>query len=178
MTKIKPRQSCMFRRRSQAADKLGRKRMWPSLEHPGSASQDDDGDDTDFSAPRKSRLGAPQLQAQLSRQTDRTRLRRLKNTLLSRGAWQQVTRIEELCHTHLSHKWLYHLDACAGSVLTPNEYITNVQNRLGNRNSEWVVGSVDAAVPSKTNSWNMQKPAAQPKPRGSTTRVFTLWFAA
>ena len=28
-----------------------------------------------------------------------------------------------------------HLNACAGSVLTPHDYITNVQKRLGNR--EW-----------------------------------------
>ena len=70
----------------------------------------------DFPAPRKSRLSAPQLQVQLSRLTDRTRLRRLKSTLLSKGAWQQVTRVDDLCHTHVSHKWLYHLDACAGSV--------------------------------------------------------------
>ena len=33
----------------------------------------------------------------------------------------------------VSHKWLYHLEACAGSVLTPHDYITNVQKRLGNR---------------------------------------------
>ena len=104
-----------------------------SLEHPGSASQDADSDDMDFSAPRKSRLSAPQLQAQLSRLADRTRLRRLKDTLLSKGAWQQVTRIEDLCHAHVSHKWLYHLDACAGSILTPPDYITNVLKRLGNR---------------------------------------------
>ena len=38
-----------------------------SLEHPGSASQEEDSDGMDFSAPRKSRLCAPQLQAQLSR---------------------------------------------------------------------------------------------------------------
>ena len=51
------------------------------LEHPSSASQYDDGDDMDFSLnPRKRRLSAPQLQAQLSRLSDRTRLRRLKNT--------------------------------------------------------------------------------------------------
>ena len=56
-----------------------------SLGHPGSASQDDDSDDMDFSVPRKSRLSAPQLQAQLSRLTDRTCLRRLKDTLLSKG---------------------------------------------------------------------------------------------
>ena len=47
--------------------------------------------------------------------------------LLPKGAWQQVTRIEDLCHAQVSHKWLYHLDACAGSVLTPHDYITNVQ---------------------------------------------------
>ena len=35
------------------------------LEHPNSASQDEDSEDMDFS--RKSRLSAPQLQAQLSR---------------------------------------------------------------------------------------------------------------
>ena len=64
------------------------------------------------------KMCAPQLQAQLSRLTDRTRLRRMTNTLLS-------------SHTHVSHKWLYHLDACAGSVLTPHDYITNVQKRLG-----------------------------------------------
>ena len=33
----------------------------------------------------------------------------------------------------VSHGWLLHLDACAGSVLTPHDYITNVQKRLGNR---------------------------------------------
>ena len=76
-----------------------------SLEHRRSTSQDEDSDDTDFSAP-KSRLSAPQLQAQLSRLTDRSRLRRLGDTLLSKGAWQQVTRIEDLCHTQVFHKWL------------------------------------------------------------------------
>ena len=74
----------------------------PCLEHPGSASQDDDSDDMDFSASRKSRLSGPQLQAQLSRLTDRFRLRRLKDTLFSKGAWQQVTRIEDLRHAQVS----------------------------------------------------------------------------
>ena len=62
-----------------------------------------------------------------------TRLRRLKYTLHPKGAWQQMARTEDSCHTNVSHKWLYHLDACAGSVLTPHDYITNVQKRLGNR---------------------------------------------
>ena len=104
------------------------------IEHSGSASQDDD--DSDFecvSAHRKSPLIGPELQAQLSRLSDRTRLRRLKTAHYSKGAWQQVTRIEDLCHTHVSHTWLYHLDACAGSVLAPLDKITNVQKRLRNR---------------------------------------------
>ena len=46
----------------------------------------------------------------------------------------QVTRIQDLSHPQVSHKWLYHQRiACAGSVLTPNDYIANVQKRLGNR---------------------------------------------
>ena len=43
-----------------------------------------------------------------------------------------MARIEDLCHTHVTHKWLYHLEACAGSAFTPHDYITNVQKRLGN----------------------------------------------
>ena len=99
--------------------------MASAVEHPNSASQDEDSEDM---APRKSRLSAPKLQAQLSRLTDRIRLRRLKSTLR-----QRMTRIEDLCHTHVSHKSLYHLDACVGSVRAPHDYITNVQKRLGNR---------------------------------------------
>ena len=99
-----------------------------SLGPHSSAFHGGDSDDMDFSAPRKGRLSGPQLQVQLSRLTDRTRLR-----LLSKGAWQQVTGIEDLCHAQVSRRWLFHLDACAGSVLAPHDYITNVQKRLGNR---------------------------------------------
>ena len=82
------------------------------VEQSGSASRDDDDDsELTFAPHRKSRLSAPLLQAQLSRLSDRTRLRRLKDTLHSQGAWQQVVRIEDLCHTHVSHKRLYHSDA-------------------------------------------------------------------
>ena len=44
-----------------------------------------------------------------------------------------MARIEEWCHTHVCHKWLYHLDACAGSVLALHDFVINVQKRLGNR---------------------------------------------
>ena len=145
------------------------------LEHPSSASQDDDSDGMDFSAPRKSRLSAPQLQAQLSRLSDRTRFRRLKNTLLSKGAWQQVTRIEDLCHTHVSHKWLHHLDSSAGSVLTPQDYITNGQKRLGDRawTHSWNTESHTRTPPMRSRrlGWrNSQTQALQPNPEGSQQR--------
>ena len=109
-----------------------------SLEHPSSASQEEDSDDMDFSTPRKSRQCGPQLQAQLSRLTDRSRLRRLKDTLVSKSVWQQVTWIEDLCHAQVSHKWLCQLGACAGSVLTPHDFFANAQKRLGSR--VWVGG--------------------------------------
>ena len=58
--------------------------------------------------------------------------KRLKSRRVSKRAWQQVTRIGELCHTHVSYKWLYHLDASVESVLTPHDHTTIVQQRLGN----------------------------------------------
>ena len=141
MTMTKPQQSCTFRKLLRQQTKRGSKQFdghngpvvtnstVSELEHPSSASEDD----MDFSsAPRKSRLSAPQLQAQLSRLSDRTRLRRQKSALLSKDALQ-ITRIEDLCRRQVSHKRLYHLDACAGSVLTPHDCITNVQKRLGNQ---------------------------------------------
>ena len=43
-------------------------------------------------------------------------------------------RESKTCATRRSPtKWLYHMDACAGSVLAPHDHITNVQKRLGNR---------------------------------------------
>ena len=120
--------------RSNNAGVTNTKHLVTRTFEPCSAFQDVDDDSELTSAiPRKSRLRAPQLQAQLSWLSDRTRLRRLMHTLCSGAAWQQVTRIEDLCHTHVSHKWLYHLDPWAGSVLTPHDYVTNVQKRLGNR---------------------------------------------
>ena len=131
--RTKQLQSCLIKKQLRQEAKRGRKRSNASrsrafqaptiaaFELPTSSSQDDDSDDMDFSSPRKSRFNTPQLQAQLSRLAGRTRLRRLKDTLHSKGAREQVTRIEDLCHTHVSHKWLYHLDACAGRVLTPQD---------------------------------------------------------
>ena len=74
---------------------------------------------------RGARLGAPQLQAQLSLLTEEDQQ--------TKGAWQQVVRVEDLCDTHVSHKWSFHLDACAGSVLAPHDFAAHVQRRLGKR---------------------------------------------
>ena len=88
--------------------------------------------------------------------TDRTRLRRLKSAL-SKGASQQVSRIEDLRHTHVSHKWLHHLDACTcGKDLETGR--------------EQDLASAACTAPSWTHSLNTEKPAAPPKPRGDTTR--------
>ena len=75
---------------------------------------------------------ADSVRPSFSRLTDRTLFRRLKNTLFSEGAWQQVTGIEDLCHTQGSHKWLCHLDACAGSVLTPHDFVSRPAATLTN----------------------------------------------
>ena len=40
---------------------------------------------------------------------------------------------EDLCHTHVSHKWLSHWDASAGSVQAPHDSVINAHERLGNR---------------------------------------------
>ena len=41
--------------------------------------------------------------------------------------------IEDVCHTHVSHELLYHLDTCAGSVQASRGSVINVQKRLGDR---------------------------------------------
>ena len=86
------------------------------LEHPSSASQDDDSDDVECSSThRKSRLSAPQLQEQLSRLSDRTRLWRLKNTHEDRRLVPQ--------------------DACAGSVLPPHDNIPSLSTNRSHTNA-------------------------------------------
>ena len=132
------------------------------LEHSSSASQDEDSDDMDFSAPRKSRLSAPQLQAQFSWLTDWTRLGRLKNTLLSKGAWQQVTRIEDLCHTHVSHKWLYHFAAC-GKCPDAARLHHQRAEKTWEQGVDRILADNDCVAPFWTHSWSVERPAAPPK---------------
>ena len=71
------------------------------------------------------------VQRQLARWKDITRLRSLRETLRAQGAWEQLQRLEELRDKGVSHSWLWHLDSRTGSVLSEEDYIINVQRRLG-----------------------------------------------
>ena len=58
-----------------------------------------------------------------------------------------------------------------GSVLSPNDYITNVQKETWKQRGQDSASAVCAA-PSWTHSWNMARLAAPPKLRGDTARLF------
>ena len=62
----------------------------PHVEQSGPSSQHGDEDtEPTFASHRKNRFSGPQIQAQLFRLSDRTRLRRLKKTLHTQNAGQQ-----------------------------------------------------------------------------------------
>ena len=69
-----------------------------------------------------------------------------------------------MCHTHVSRKWFYHMDACAGSVLTPHDIVVNVQNRSRNR-SFTGEGVVCVALFWDSQLERGETCAALPKPR-------------
>ena len=127
-TMSKQRRSCMFTRQHRQQTKPGCKL---SRDNRDQAPQTRQLHPWNIPAPplkRKTaaspRPGRAVSVGRSSKRTDRTRLRRPKDTLLSKGVWQQVTRIEDLSYAQVSH----YLDACAA-----HNYIINVQKRLGNR---------------------------------------------
>ena len=65
---------------------------------------------------------------------------------------------------------------CAGSVLTPHDYITNVQKRLGNR--LWEGDGQCRCCGYFLDPQLEHAETCSTSARGSTTRVFTPWFAA
>ena len=79
------------------------------------------------------RLTVPHVQRELTRIQDCTKLRALEATLTSQGNWPQLERLRELRHPEVSHSWLSHLDSSSGAVMTPADYVINVQKRLGAR---------------------------------------------
>ena len=78
-------------------------------------------------------------------------MRRRKDTLLAKGAWQHAARILDLCNTHVSHKWLFHLDTFSERVLALHDVVVNVQ----------AIGATQADVvgvkQSWARSWNSEK---------------------
>ena len=120
---------------------------------------------------RKSRLSAPQLQAQLSLLCDRTRLRRKKHALHTKGAWQQVTRIQDLCHTHVL-QWLYRCETCGCGQCPHTPQLHHQRAKEIRLRGLWLVNAVHVG-----HTWSLNlstlKPAAPLKPPEVTTLAFT-----
>jgi len=91
----------------------------------------DPGDDGLDATPDGRTLTPGNLQKELCRLLDCTNLRHLETTLRSQGNWPQLARLNELRHPEVSHSWLWHLDRATGSVLSEEDYVLNVQKRVG-----------------------------------------------
>ena len=102
---------------------------------PTRSNEDENEDDGSRAASRRP-LTAQHLQRELAKLGDRTRLRSLEATLRRQCDWGQLEELRDLRHKHTSHKWIHHLDARRGSVLSQADYIINVQRRLGARIQE------------------------------------------
>ena len=81
-----------------------------------------------------------------------------------------MTRIGDLCHTHVFHKWLYHLDACAGIALAPHDNITKVQKNSATGPS-WALVNAVYVDHSWTLNSSMVKLTASLKPPKDRTLV-------
>jgi len=93
----------------------------------------DPGDDALDASPDGRVVTPGNLQKELCRLLDCTRLRALEKTLHDQSNWPQLTRLKELRHPGVSHAWLWHLDHTTGSVLSEEDYVLNIQKRLGAR---------------------------------------------
>ncbi len=77
------------------------------------------------------RLTVPHVQKELARLQDCTRLRALEAALRQQCNWPQLEALRDLRHKKVSHRWLWHMDSCRGSVLATCDYVADVQRRLG-----------------------------------------------
>ena len=178
MTKTEPRPSCMFRKRPMQQRKRGSKL---SMGITGAASQTRQCQTSNTPAPlletktlstRKSRLGAPQLQAQLSRLTDRTRHRRLKNTQSSPKELGSRLRGSKTCTTRISPTrgsttWTREREVSWRGKTTSPTCRKDLETRRGKD-----MACAICVAPSWTHSWNMENPAALAKPHEDTTHAF------
>ena len=144
------------------------------LEHPSSATQDDGSDDLDFSpAPRKSRLSAPQLQAQLSTVVSWGSTQAPEeHTLLQGSLTASYEDRRPVPHACLSQKALPLRRMCGKCPDAARPQSPTCRKDLATgRGQAWV--SADCVVPSWTHNWNTEKPAAPPKPPEDTLLAFT-----
>ena len=100
--------------------------------NPVHLSSTDDGGSADADNSDR-RLTVAHVQKELCKIQDCTRLRALESTLTRQGNWPQLDRLRELRHPEVSHRWLWHLDTCDGSVMNQTDYTANIQKRLGAR---------------------------------------------
>ena len=127
--------------------------------------KDADGEQITNASARRRRLNALQLKTQVSRLSDRTKLRRLKHSLQAKRKWQQVVWIEDLCNTHVSHKWLWtHVREVSWRRTT---LWSMFKTRQGNRSSTGESGSRLCGT-FWIRRWNMERLAALSKPCEAT----------
>ena len=91
----------------------------------------DPGEEAMEASPEGRQVTPGNLQRELCRLVDCTKLRHLEDTLTAQCNWPQLARLRELRHPDVSHTWLWHLDHTSGSVLSEEDYVLNVQKRLG-----------------------------------------------
>eukprot|EP00973_Karenia_brevis_P083203 11537709-Karenia_brevis.AAC.1 len=77
------------------------------------------------------RLATPHVQRELSMLLDRTLMRQLLADLEAQGQWPQIRRIKGLMNRNTSHDWLWKVNHAEGSVLAQEDFIINLQKRLG-----------------------------------------------
>eukprot|EP00973_Karenia_brevis_P090516 12402961-Karenia_brevis.AAC.1 len=82
-------------------------------------------------APSPSPLSSAHLQRELSILLDSTSARRLQQRLQEGCRWEQHRRLKELSCKSQSHKWLWLINPRDGAVMSEEDYIINIQKRLG-----------------------------------------------
>ena len=147
------------------------------LEHPSSASQDDDSDDMDFSSTlRKSRLSAPLLQAQLSRLSDRTSTQALEEHIPLQGcvaaSGENRRLVAHACLPQAALPRRRMCGKCPDAARPRHQRAEKTQQQ--NMGGLWSVPIV--WFPLGPTTLTRRNPAAPPKPLEATTRAFMQFW--
>ena len=79
----------------------------------------------------ETRGGAQRVQQELNGLVDGKRLPDLLKNLKRRGKYAQLRRLKQLANRYTSHQWIYNNDPQKGTVLCEEDYLINMQKRLG-----------------------------------------------